>query len=602
LPVHTVTLDSFVMGRYEISNEQYCAFLKSAYPSQLMLVGGVVYASGDTANSFPYCDTSSHSPYSQIAFSNNTFSVQTKGGRDMSKDPMVCVSWYGAVAYCNWRSQREGKPICYDLSTWVCDFSKNGYRLPTEAEWEYAARGGLSGQRFPLGMEISHLLANYQSNWDGGKPVYPYDVSTTMEYHPLWNDGIEPYTSPVGSFLPNGFGPYDMDGNVWEWCNDWYDSSYYSNSLIAHPTGPATGSDRVLRGSAWRYSPLMCRVACRNYGSPSVRSMGVFPEDLVIIPAGTFQMGNSTNIDEGYSDELPVHTVTLDSFAMGKYEITNGQYRDFLNSALAQGLVTVTSDMVYQAGSGTSYPYCDTSTTSYNHIDFSNDSFSVRTKGGRDMSNDPMVYVSWYGAVAYCNWRSQQEGKQACYDLSTWTCDFTKNGYRLPTEAEWEYAARGGLSGKRFPWGDTINQTQANFYSHTYSYDVSPVKNQYHPLWNDGQDPYTSPVGFFDGSLKYKAQYNWPGSATSYQTTSGANGYGLYDMAGNVWEWCHDWYGDYSSSSQINQTGPATGSYRVLRGGSWSYDHVSICRVSFRGYDAPYLRRIIHGFRIVLDF
>jgi formylglycine-generating enzyme required for sulfatase activity len=326
------------------------------------------------------------------------------------------------------------------------------------------------------------------------------------------------------------------------------------------------------------------------------------PEDMVAIPAGNFQMGNSKDASEGLSDELPVHTVTVDSFAMGKYEITNGQYRDFLNSALAQGLITVTSGIVYKAGSGTSYPYCDTSTSSsFSQIVVSNNTFSVRTKSGRSMVNDPMVQVSWYGAVAYCNWRCQQEGKPTCYnDFVNWTCDFSKKGYRLATEAEWEYAARGGRSGSRFPWGDTINQTQANFYSYNYSYDVSPIKVQDHPLWNDGQYPYTSPVGFFDGSLKYKTQYNWPGSATSYQTASGANAYGLYDMAGNVWEWCHDWAGSYSSGSQTNPTGPGTGSYRVLRGGCWSTFSRS-CRVSIRsGYFTPYHRDAGLGFRVVL--
>jgi sulfatase modifying factor 1 len=308
------------------------------------------------------------------------------------------------------------------------------------------------------------------------------------------------------------------------------------------------------------------------------------PGDMVVIPAGTFQMGNSKDASEGYSFELPVHTVTVDSFAMGKYEMTNGQYRDFLNSALAQGLITVTSGVVYKAGSGTSY--CSTSSASsgypnygeHSQIAFSNDTFSVRTKSGRDMTNDPMVCVSWYGAVAYCNWRSQQEGKEICYDLSTWNCDFSKKGYRLATEAEWEYAARGGLYVNRFPWGDTITHSQANYFSlSSHSYDISPTRT-YHPTWSiDGVRPYTSPVGSFS-----------------------ANGYGMYDMAGNVWEWCNDWYEKYTSSSQTNPTGPATGSYRVIRGGGW-YDGSYNCRVSYRYGDDPFFRDFSHGFRVVLD-
>jgi formylglycine-generating enzyme required for sulfatase activity len=323
------------------------------------------------------------------------------------------------------------------------------------------------------------------------------------------------------------------------------------------------------------------------------------PADMVYIPGGTFQMGDS--FSEGDSDERPVHSVTLSPFYMGKYEITNGQYCNFLNSALSQGLITVSSNIVYKASSGTTYPYCDTyQYSTYSQINWNGSTFTVRAKSGRGMDNDPMVEVSWYGAVAYCNWRSQQEGKQACYNLTTWERDTNKKGYHLPTEAQWEYAARGGLSGKRFPWGDTINQTQANFYSYSYSYDVT--KNQYHPIWNDGASPYTSPVGFFDGTMKYRANYNWPSSVTSYQTANGGNGYGLYDMAGNAWEWCNDWYGSYSSGSQTNPTGPTTGTFRVLRGGCW-YGYANLCRVADRGGSDPLARdHGISGFRLSLDY
>ena len=329
------------------------------------------------------------------------------------------------------------------------------------------------------------------------------------------------------------------------------------------------------------------------------------PEGMVYIPDGNFVMGDHFD-PEGYTDELPLHDVLLDAFFMSKFEITNSQYCDYLNDANSLGLIEVRSGVVYASPGGTD-PYCDTSTSnSWSQIDYSGGVFSVATKDGRDMSDDPMVMVSWYGSVAYCNWRSSEEGYESCYNLSTWECDFSKHGYRLPTEAEWEYAARGGLSGKRFPWADpNITHSLANYYANpgSYSYDVSPTSGS-HPLWNGVTPaPDTSPVGFFDGTIKYKVDYNWPGSDTSYQTTSGANGYGLYDMAGNAWEWCNDWYDSdyYNTSPYDNPTGPASGFLgRVLRGGGW-YFIASYCRVANRDYDDPGLRYYIVGFRVALD-
>ncbi|MHC4528874.1 MAG: SUMF1/EgtB/PvdO family nonheme iron enzyme [Planctomycetota bacterium] len=272
-PVHAVYVDSFYMGRYEITNQQYCDYLNSAYPAQIKVHGGLVYASYDIGNSYPYCDTHSSDTDSQIDYNDvsGTFNVRTKGEppRDMSDDPIVEVSWYGSVAYCNWRSAQEGYQQLYDPcnANWPCDFSKHGYRLPTEAEWEYAARGGMSGKRFPWAdPNITHSQANYRAD----PSFYPYDVSPTSGYHPDWYDGVEPYTSVVGSFSANGYGLYDMAGNVWEWCNDWYASGYYSASPYDNPQGPASSPYRVLRGGGcgWSGSAFYCRVAARGLDRP----------------------------------------------------------------------------------------------------------------------------------------------------------------------------------------------------------------------------------------------------------------------------------------------------------------------------------------------
>ena len=181
-----------------------------------------------------------------------------------------------------------------------------------------------------------------------------------------------------------------------------------------------------------------------------------------------------------------------------------------------------------------------------------------------------MVGVMWFGAIAFCNELSRQMGLNECYNVKTGQCDFSKNGYRLPTEAEWEWAARGGHINPyyNYPWGNDVDNTKANWNSSNDPYEGTTVASY----------PNTTPVGFYNGSLRLKSQFNWPGAASSYQTGNGMNSFGLYDMAGNVWELINDWYGQdyYGVSPTDNPTGPVTGfimpdgkAYRGMRGGNW---------------------------------
>lgn len=163
-----------------------------------------------------------------------------KGG----SNPVEQVRWSDAVRFCNKRSEQEGLKPCYDLKTWKCDFEANGYRLPTEAEWEYACRAGTA-------------TAYYFGD----------DPSKLGEY--AWfdkNSGGHP--RPVGQKQPNAWGLFDMSGNLWEWCNDFYAVDYYSQSPPTDPKGPDSGQTKVVRGGAWRFSAERCRSGYRYNENP----------------------------------------------------------------------------------------------------------------------------------------------------------------------------------------------------------------------------------------------------------------------------------------------------------------------------------------------
>jgi len=289
----------------------------------------------------------------------------------------------------------------------------------------------------------------------------------------------------------------------------------------------------------------------------------------VLLTAGTFSMGDHIGFEDPKhpSDELPLHDVKIDYFYMSKTHVTNQQYLTYLNSAFANGVIMVRNNVVY--GPGIDSIYCYTNKyASYYSIAFDGKVFFMADF----RENHPMVGVRWPGAVAFCNWLSVLNGLDACYSLTTGVCDFTKNGYRLPTEAEWEFAARGSLYNPyyNYPWGNNTDgdKSHANWPGSGDPYEGTDT-NLY---------PFSTPVGFYDGTLKLKSDYNWPGSATNYQTSNSTNGFGLVDMAGNVWQFVNDWYtaNYYSVSPSSNPKGPDAGSampdgkpYKGMRGGNW---------------------------------
>jgi formylglycine-generating enzyme required for sulfatase activity len=316
--------------------------------------------------------------------------------------PVVYVSWHDAMAFCRWLGDKEQKT----------------YRLPTEAEWEYACRAG-STTLYYYGNEMEKL----------------------DEYAWLTKNSNK-QTHPVGQKKPNAWGLYDMYGNAWEWCADWYGPNYYASSPTDDPPGPSFGPNRVLRGGS--YCAFLLDSSLRNGmsnpgtrrsdagfrvvrsaepaeraaivpkleptkpASPAPAVAGLKEETnsigmkMLLVPAGAFTMGSN---DSGLDAEKPAHRVRLTRpFYLGQFKVTVGQYRKFAE-------MTNRTDASWKSA------------------------FPSQT------DEHPVVNVSWDDATAFCKWLSAKEAKI----------------YRLPTEAEWEYACRAGSTTK-YCFGDDASE------------------------------------------------------------------------------------------------------------------------------------------------
>ena len=376
------------------------------------------------------------------------------------------------------------------------------FRLPTEAEWEYSARGGSKSR--------GHKYSG-SSNIDN---VAWYDGNSSSKTH------------EVATKLPNELGLYDMSGNVCEWCSDWYGD--YNGGSQSNPVGPSSGSKRVFRGGSYNGISKSCRVSNRcdspgdmtNYGLRIVLANGVEPEtpdeptqpdnpnktvftvkgvsfEMVEVKGGTFTMGaTSEQGSDAYDNEKPTHQVTLSDYLIGKTEVTQELWEAVM-------------------GSNPSY--------------FKN-------------PKNPVESVSWNDCQLFIQKLNQLTGMN----------------FSFPTEAEWEYAARGGQNTKGYKYSGSNDNGSVAWYESNSSKQTHAVASK-------------SP-----------------------------NELGLYDMSGNVFEWCYDWYGSYNSDSQTNPNGPSSGSDRVRRGGCWSNDSRH-CRVSLRYYSSSDSRLIDLGFRLALS-
>ena len=404
-----------------------------------------------------------------------------------AQNPVECVSWEDCQRFIRRLNSLTGRT----------------FRLPTEAEWEYSARGGNKSRH------------------------YKYSGSGNIDDVTWYYDNSGSSTHAVGTKSLNELGIYDMSGNVYEWCSDWYGG--YSAGVQTNPQGPSAGSFRVLRGGSWDSGAGLCRVSIRNYLDPGSSyyyyglRLVLVPNEVTSIPqqqeygggfsnqtitvngvsfemvyveGGSFDMGaTSEQGSDVYDSEKPVHRVTLSDYYIGKCEVTQELWEAVMgsNPSLFKG------------------------------------------------SQNPVERVSW----------------NDCQNFIKKLNSLTGRMFRLPTEAEWEYAARGGNKSRHYKYSGSDNIDDVAWY------------------WDNS------------------------GKKTHAVGTKSPNELGIYDMSGNVWEWCSDRYGDYSAGAQTNPQGPSAGSDRVLRGGRWG-SRARYCRVSNRDYGDPGNSLSRSGLRLVL--
>lgn len=319
---------------------------------------------------------------------------------------------------------------------------------------------------------------------------------------------------------------------------------------------------------------LLLIVSCLTEASPIPPQL-----PMVQISSGTFTMGRlDTGLDAtGGDDELPRHDVWLDAYEIGQHEVTNEAFATVYNWAISQGKVQATE--IDQSGIRKGDKVLLDLRTQQSMLRVEQGQLLMHPLAGQPPEKFPVTFVSWYGAVAFCQWLSEWQGQPGCYDLERWECVTRESGgYRLPSEAEWERAAgwdptRGAHLVHAF--AAEPSALVMNFYDSERTIYANPARL--------GIMPFLNPAGWFDGIRAQRA----------------ASPAGCEDMSGNLWEWCGDWYaaGYYAESPTRNPVGPVSGTQRVERGGSWR-SPAQHCRTAKRNYDVPTLATWDLGFRV----
>ena len=472
-PAHNRNLSNYYIGKYEVTQELWFA-----------VMGTTVIEQRDLANS--------------------NWSIYGAN----KEHPIYYVSYAECEAFCE------------KLNNLLYEQLPEGYSfvLPTEAQWEYAARGGKKSKNYI-----------YSGNNKVSKVVW-------------WNGNSGKKINKVGQKASNELGLYDMSGNVWEWCKDWYANYVYSSDTITNPQGPETGTKRVVRGGSWNLPAWHSRVFTRSDYEPQARSANlgfrialeppeVIPHipsaknhsfrideinfEMVFIEGGTFIMGCKQNFNDCFDNEEPTHTVTVSDFYLGKFQVTQQLWTKLMGEKLSY------------------------------YRNLGNPEWELYGEG----VYYPMYYISYTECEEFCSKLNEQLANQL------------PEGYKfdLPTEAQWEYAARGGKKSKGYLYSGSDNVKRVAWFM-------------------DNSNDQTHKVGLKKG-----------------------NELGIYDMSGNLWEWCKDYFDGnyYFVSPAIDPTGPTQGFQRALRGGSWRSVELG-CRVSCRYQSYASNRASNCGFRLAL--
>ncbi len=466
-----------------------------------------------------------------------------------SNQPLVNVSWYEAEAFCQWLRLKTGKP----------------YRLPTEAEWEFAAKRGLTGTDLPnlpkSGLDPATLdeIAWYRAN-------------SSSSLH------------PAGLKNPNMFGLYDMIGNVWEWCNDWYSPIYYRYSASLNPGGPSLGNDKIYRGGGWDATPSFCTPTYRGQDKPDKRfnftgfrlALGALPGEetsdyhpaFIRFCSGCGQrnfFGNETCRSCNASDFKLLQPEVVSSVSLNqdltqtgkdKMRLQRGNYDQSHSNIIGQ-IGKVDFKMVPIEGGTFMMGKGRRTSELFRHM---------VTLDGFFMGQVPVTQALWMAVMDFNP--SEITGAELpvtninWYDAEAFTLKLaylTGKNYRLPTEAEWEFAARGGNLSRntRYAGSNRLSETGV-FNQKRSNYGPKPV-----------------------------ASLN-------------PNELGLYDMSGNVLEWCKDWFNEYPDTPQVNPKGAATGTGRVQRGG-YFYTSAPDCQNILRAFSNPFRQMPWYGFRLAMS-